>query len=175
MLNDAVVSATLRFSGDSLDPSEISRVVGLDPDYSHRKGDSLAGLSKRGKIIPHGPFRTGIWLYQLRLRGSAPLTAHLAPFAKRLASRRKQLARLRSKAIGCDLYCVVWFVGAKPEADLGPIMKRLGKLEVKVSIAYEPVVELPPAGTRTRLERNLRRILEQLLLRPAKGESERST
>ena len=54
-IDDASVS--LGIYGDDLDPEEITRILGLSPTSSHRRGD---------RMRPDGaPFQTGAWGYQV--------------------------------------------------------------------------------------------------------------
>jgi hypothetical protein len=54
------VSAALRVMGDTLDPTEITRIIGVEPDFSARKGDQR---SRRTGVVTQ---RTGIWSRQSR-------------------------------------------------------------------------------------------------------------
>jgi hypothetical protein len=58
------LSVTLRVAGDVLDPAEISRVLGVDPDFSARKGEERR--SRSGTVTQP----IGIWTRRARL-GSA--------------------------------------------------------------------------------------------------------
>jgi hypothetical protein len=42
--------ATLCFYGDDLDPSRLSKLLGVEPSSSGRKGDPL----RRGRVVPRG-------------------------------------------------------------------------------------------------------------------------
>jgi hypothetical protein len=50
--------ATLRFSGDRLDPDRISKILQVRPTKAHRKGELYFAGSRTGKLVG----RTGIWL-----------------------------------------------------------------------------------------------------------------
>jgi hypothetical protein len=51
-------SASLCVYGEELDPEEITRILGVAPTRSHRRGDRLS---------PEGPpFRTGAWLCEVK-------------------------------------------------------------------------------------------------------------
>ena len=64
-------AASLCIYGDELDPDQITRLLGLSPTHSHRRGDRLR---------PDGPpFRTGAWLYKV--------DSDVAPDAPELALR----------------------------------------------------------------------------------------
>jgi hypothetical protein len=55
---------TLGIQGDDLDPDEITRLLGVPPTFSHRRGERLKPQSR-------APFRHGAWF--LEQRGRAPL------------------------------------------------------------------------------------------------------
>ena len=50
-------AAALRIMGEDLDPGEISRLLGGEPTFAHRKGDQLVGrVTKRVR-----PAKSGMW------------------------------------------------------------------------------------------------------------------
>src|SRR5438045_9783105 len=55
--SDRKAFVTLRFSGDELDPTEISAILPIKPTRAHRKGEEFVAGPKAGTL--HG--RTGIW------------------------------------------------------------------------------------------------------------------
>ena len=59
------LSVSLRVQGDELDPAEITRALGVQPDFSARKGEPRA--SRAGTVIQ----RTGMWTRGVR-QGAAP-------------------------------------------------------------------------------------------------------
>ncbi len=58
------VSVSLRVSGDALDPTEITRLLGVQPKFAARKGDPV---NRGGRSMTQ---RSGIWTYQVMDRAS---------------------------------------------------------------------------------------------------------
>jgi hypothetical protein len=54
---DRKAFATLRFAGDDLDPSEISKILPIKPSRAHRKGEEFVAGRRAGTLRG----RTGIW------------------------------------------------------------------------------------------------------------------
>lgn len=52
-------TATLRLFGDTLDPDEVSAVLGAAPSFQARKGDAKASKSEKARIE-----KTGKWIFK---------------------------------------------------------------------------------------------------------------
>jgi hypothetical protein len=52
---------TLRFIGEQLDPGEISRVLGMTPTQSGRRGDPIVATLSRGRTATR-PASSGYWV-----------------------------------------------------------------------------------------------------------------
>lgn len=66
--------ATLRFTGDELDPSHISAILPVKPKRAHRKGESYFAGPRAGALTG----QTGIWYFDTRDVTSHDLADHLA-------------------------------------------------------------------------------------------------
>jgi hypothetical protein len=67
--------ATLRFAGDSLEPREISDVLGIEPTRSYRKGERYFAGPRTGELTG----RTGIWRFSTDgMVDGSDLERHLA-------------------------------------------------------------------------------------------------
>ncbi len=126
--------ATLRFSGDKLDPEEINHIVPTSPTLAYRKGDLYPvanGRKQRGK--------TGLWY--VTTRGRHPdddLGSHLRTIAELIATdpshpeRDERLHRLRTAVQARSLRQVVtvfWHGPAgAPRPALEPWFKNLVRL-----------------------------------------------
>ena len=56
--------ATLRFIGEELDPSVVSRVLGMTPTESGRRGDPIVAVLSRNRTATR-PASSGYWLLDL--------------------------------------------------------------------------------------------------------------
>ena len=87
--------ATLRFTGDALDPDEISSALGTSPTRAYRKGQIFSPGPRTPRVVG----RTGIWYLSTdKLVSSGDLGEHLRYLVEVLAPdspREKRLARIR--------------------------------------------------------------------------------
>ena len=66
--------ATLRFTGDRLDPDSISAILGVQPTKAYRKGESYLAGPRAGYVVG----RTGVWVLATDgMVDSAELDRHL--------------------------------------------------------------------------------------------------
>jgi Domain of unknown function (DUF4279) len=92
---------------ESLEPSEISSLMGLKPSHSHRKGDPHIGRSGRR----FSDFSQGLWELRSALPSEAPLTTHLKDLAGLLEERVGILDQLRSSDHAMDIFIGVFDEG----------------------------------------------------------------
>jgi hypothetical protein len=89
------VFATLRFSGDRLDPDRISDILRVRPTKSYRKGERYFAGPRAGHLAGH----TGIWLLATDdFVASADLNQHLGyltSLISRVPDHEDALSRLR--------------------------------------------------------------------------------
>jgi hypothetical protein len=84
--------ATLRFTGDALDPDEISRVIKEQPTRAYRKGQRY----RPGPRSPEVTGKTGVWYFSTkRSIQSKDLADHLGALERLVAPFGDQENRLR--------------------------------------------------------------------------------
>jgi Domain of unknown function (DUF4279) len=87
--------ATLRFTGDTLDPDEISRIVKEEPTRAYRKGQQY----RPGPRSPEVTGKTGVWYFSTRRRiPGNDLVDHLDALVRLIlpfAAADKRLRELR--------------------------------------------------------------------------------
>jgi hypothetical protein len=109
------LSVSLRVAGDALDPAEVTRVLGVEPDFSARKGEERR--QRAGTVVQ----RTGIWTRRLRPAPSADwdldgvITALLAEFPADPAVWRELGSRYK-----LDVFCGLFMGSENQGADLSP-------------------------------------------------------
>jgi hypothetical protein len=89
-------------SGLELDPDEISKLLGIRPDHSHRKGD--VKQLRSDKTITR---KNGNWSLRSKLSDYEPLEMHLDALLDRLKGKEaviKALAEENEIRFGCDLW-----------------------------------------------------------------------
>lgn len=96
-------AATLRFSGDDLDPDEITEKLGATPSRAERKGQTIRGpRSGRERIA-----RTGSWHLTVEHRSPGDLNAQIKELLK-LATDDTSVWRPLSKRYKPDVFCGVF-------------------------------------------------------------------
>jgi Domain of unknown function (DUF4279) len=127
--------ASLRVAGDALDPDEVSRVLGIQPSLTRRKGE------------PHGRSgainSTGVWI--LSSEGavqSKRLEVHLRYLLERIEGRAPDLQRyVRQRGLELDVPC--FWMSATGQG--GPVLsadllRDLGALGVSLSFGFYSAV-----------------------------------
>lgn len=95
----ARVRVSLRVFGDSLEPEEVSALLGRDPTRCHRKGDPLGSS---GDVEP-----TGAWILDSPLPEKAEIEEHIETLLAPLSSdpdEWEQLSARFSASILCSAF-----------------------------------------------------------------------
>lgn len=99
----ARVRASLRVFGDSLEPEEVSALLGRQPSRNHRKGDKIRG--KSGNLDAVEP--TGAWILDSALSERAEVEEHVESLLSSLSNDMDEWSRLTdtySASIHCGLF-----------------------------------------------------------------------
>lgn len=135
-VND-VFDASFRIIGENLDTDEISSLLGIKPDYSHKKGDANNRKSKSGKVIVGSPHKTGIWSINSKLPETSSLEEHLKFLLEKLEPVGHVIKKLSDEGYRVDFYCG-YFVrhGYQGGFNINPhIMERMGKMGIHLAIS----------------------------------------
>ena len=96
------VRASLRVLGDSLEPEEVSALLGRPPTRMHRKGDPVPGKNVSDAVEP-----TGAWILDSGLSEKAELEDHIEALMSKLSNDADEweslLARF-SATVHCSLF-----------------------------------------------------------------------
>ena len=134
--------ATLRFSGDRLDPDRISAILGVQPTKAYQKGEYYLAGPRAGYVTG----RTGVWV--LASDGaidSAELDPHLeylvAPIfaGPNREERLKQLHDLMSRdGVKADVSCF-WRgrPDTRPPSVPAKVISRLKQLPAEIETDFE--------------------------------------
>jgi hypothetical protein len=111
--------ATLRFSGDRLDPDRITAILGVEPRRAYRKGERYLAGPRAGYVTG----RTGVWVLATdSVVNSAKLSRHLEYLVGLIhgperEERLRQLHELMSRdGVKADVSCF-WRGGPSPGTD----------------------------------------------------------
>lgn len=98
------VRVSLRVFGDTLEPDEVSALLGRKPSRQHRKGDKIAGRpgAKREAVEP-----TGAWILDSALPERVEVEEHVEELLATLSNDMDEWASLNdrfSASILCSLF-----------------------------------------------------------------------
>src|SRR5438552_1140394 len=135
-LNRSAVA--LRVTGDSLDPEEITTLLGCQPTTSYRKGDAVEG-SKTGRAYIK---KLGTWVLEVSDRTPENLEGQISELLGGLTNDLLVWSRLKN-SFEIDLYCGLFMKtsnnGTTISAD---VLRRLGERGIELSIEiYSPTSE----------------------------------
>ena len=89
-------SSTLRIFGHIHDHDEITRILGLAPTYTHRRGDRRSPRSQ--------PFEHDMWSYVSPVPEDRPLDVHIQTLWAQLKPHRDYLMTLKER-LTVDVFC----------------------------------------------------------------------
>ncbi len=92
-------TATLRLFGDTLDPDEVSALLGASPSYSARKGDAKASKSEKARIE-----KTGKWIFKTDDCAPGNLNLQIETLLSKLTQDLDIWRDLASR-FQCNLFC----------------------------------------------------------------------
>ena len=98
--------ASLRFRGEDLDPSDVTRALRLPPDDMHRRGDLRLSRTSKGKVSQAAPYRLGIWIMSSKEWVTSPrIQVHLQWILDQLKGKHPALAALLARGYIGDVPC----------------------------------------------------------------------
>ena len=134
-------SVSFRIISDGLEPSEITSLLGIEPDKAHRKGDPNTSITKKGKVMHYAPFRFGVWRIESKLDKYCKLQDHLTNVIERLEPKKDILAKLKVDGFEMDFSCGYLFSEEdQPSIFLSnEMLKRMAGLGVDLGISLYPL------------------------------------
>jgi hypothetical protein len=93
------VKASFRVMGSDLSPEVISGLLGLNPDYSHRRGDPRIG--KQGR--QYADYAEGLWAIESCAGIGAPIGEHIAALLGKLSGRKEAIEQLKLAQLRFDI------------------------------------------------------------------------
>jgi len=82
-------SVTLRIFGQIPDLDEITRILGISPTYTHKRGDQGSRRSR--------PFKHDMWSYESPVPDDRPLDVHLRTLWAHIQPHKDYLLRLKER------------------------------------------------------------------------------
>jgi hypothetical protein len=129
--------ATLVISGDGLDPDEVSRVLGAEPDLTARKGEAIT-LPGGGQRIAD----TGFWRRNTASRQPAELDAQIAALFAGLSDAPATWQALATR-FAVNLHVTLYLDNTNEATALSPettalIGARHAQLRLEIYAPYTP-------------------------------------
>lgn len=98
----SAVDATFRIVHNDLDPSVITRLLMIDPDHTHKKGDS--NIDKKGRVF--SPYSTGVWLFSSADKLSPPSAdIHIQWVLEKLEGKLNQIRNFQNEGYRTEVIC----------------------------------------------------------------------
>ena len=122
-------AACLRLFGDDLDPAEVTRLLGGDPDRAERKGDERTGKSGHVYIA-----KQGSWRLRAIRREPESLEAQVWELLGQLTQELSAWSSLRSR-FQIDLFCGIFMGSGNDELLLSPqALAALGQRGIELRL-----------------------------------------
>lgn len=129
-------TASFQVTGEKLEPSVVSEVLGLVPSHQVRRGEPREA---RGRVAGHA--KLGVWSLESSASEEAPLEQHLEQLLTALRDRASGLAQLRSMGFVVEIFLGVFDVNAGSEVILDSRrLLELGSLgiDLRLDLYSEP-------------------------------------
>lgn len=127
---------SFRIIHDDLEPSQITKSIGIEPDNAHRKGDSNTSVTKKGKVMQFAPYPFGLWLIKSCLDEHNRLQDHLESLLDLVEPKKNILASLKNEGYELELSIGYNFMEeSQPRVYLtNGVLKRIGDLGIDLCI-----------------------------------------
>lgn len=120
------VCVSLRFSGDDLDPDEITTALHCVPSHACRKGERIPAKDARR------PWRTGIWCLDLPQKEDAPFDDQVRELLGRLSPDLDVWCRLTAR-FRADVFIGVFLATGNDGLNVSPeTMRELGARGIEI-------------------------------------------
>jgi len=110
------IKASFRIMGKDLDPSEMTNLLHMHPDQSHRCGDP--NMSKSGR--KYADYTEGLWALDASVDETHAIDAHLEALVTKLWKHRDLLQELRNRGYKIDIFVGIFGV----DDNMGLVLKH---------------------------------------------------
>jgi hypothetical protein len=108
-------AATLRISGDDLQPAEITRLLGCDPSAAQTKGEQVVGRNTGSARIAS----TGMWRLAASKREPGDLDGQIAELLSKLTDDLNVWGSI-ARTYKLDLFCGLFMGGGNEGLSISP-------------------------------------------------------
>ena len=136
MIGMTKYSAFFRIGDDNLDPLEITKLLRINPDKAHKKGDPSTMQSKKGKPVVFSPFSTGLWGISSTEGEYIDLECHIRNLLSKLYPLKDELIELSKRGYKMDMFCGAFTHEVhQPGFKINPdVLFMLGELNIELSV-----------------------------------------
>jgi len=127
--------ASFRIMGKELDPSEITNLLHMHPDQSHRCGDP--NISKSGRR--YADYTEGLWALHSSVDETSAIDAHLEALITKLWQHRNLLQEFKKRGYKLDIYVGIFGIDDNMGFVLkNTLLRRIMQLGVDLDLDLYP-------------------------------------
>ena len=127
--------ASFRIIGKDLDPSEITNLLHMHPDQSHRCGDP--NMSKSGRR--YADYTEGLWAIDSSVDETHAIDAHLEALVTKLWQHRDLLQEFRNRGYKIDIFVGIFGIDDNMGLVLNnALLRRVMQLGVDLDLDLYP-------------------------------------
>jgi uncharacterized protein DUF4279 len=127
--------ASFRIIGKDLDPSEITNLLHMHPDQSHRCGDPH--MSKLGRR--YADYTEGLWAIDSSVDETQAIEAHLDALVTKLSKHRDLLQEFRNRGYRIDIFVGIFGIDDNMGLVLkNALLRRIMQLGVDLDLDLYP-------------------------------------
>jgi hypothetical protein len=127
--------ASFRIIGKDLDPSEITNLLHMHPDQSHRCGDP--NMSKSGRR--YADYTEGLWAIDSAVDETHAIDAHLEALVTKLWQHRDLLQEFRNRGYRIDIFVGIFGIDDNMGLVLNnALLRRVMQLGVDLDLDLYP-------------------------------------
>ena len=120
---------SFRIGADKLDPDKITKVLGIKPSFSHKKGD-LIGSSTNAR------YPSGMWALESPLPSNADVDVQLTDILNMIWLKLSRIKKLRKQGYEMDIaISIVYSPGQHGFTLPAKLVEKLGKLGVDMQFS----------------------------------------
>lgn len=129
--------ASVRFSGNKLDPLTVTLALRLPADHTHRDGEPRLRRVKSGQVNEYSPYRGGMWsMSSKKWVQSSRLAVHLEWLLRELEPKADAVRSLLADGIEADFFCFSSGSTTEPPSLPRTARDRAAALGIKIVIDH---------------------------------------
>ena len=128
---------TFRIQHDELEPSQITDMLDITPDFACKKGGHRTRVTKKGKVLELPPYPAGIWRIDSTNAKTDILDTHINSLSELLYPRSLSLAKLYDEGYTLDMMCSIFAHNCnQPGFGISPIViSKMGSLNISLQVS----------------------------------------